>query len=223
MVGLNLVDRVAPAEPYRWDGERAVPLAPPDARPGKGGLRLAVYDLGVKWNMLRLLAARGFDMIVVPPSCTPKRLEEFGAQAVLLSNGPGDPEALADLVECARLLAGRYPTAGICLGHQILGKALGGVIRKMKFGHHGCNHPVKDLRTGRVEISSQNHGFCVDIAGAPNLEACRVNLNDGTLEGFTHKTRPVMTLQYHPEACPGPGEAGRFFAEFHRMALEAAG
>jgi carbamoyl-phosphate synthase small subunit len=225
MVGQNLVARVAPAGPYRWDGERPVPLAPEDVRPGRkgGGPRLAVYDLGVKWNILRMLAGQGFETIVVPPSCTPERIEALGAKAVLFSNGPGDPETLAELIEYARLFAERCPTAGICLGHQILGKALGGAIRKMKFGHHGCNHPVKDLRTGRVEISSQNHGFCVDIAGAPDLEASHVNLNDGTLEGFVHKTRPVMALQYHPEACPGPRESGGFFARFRRMAMEAAG
>ncbi len=226
MEGQNLALRVAPSETYRWNGRRPEPAGPEAdgsyAWQGKGP-RLVVYDLGIKWNMLRLLEAQGFDMLVVPPSFTPEQVKKTGAQAAFLSNGPGDPAVLTDMIASAAELAAHYPTAGICLGHQILGKALGGKISKLKFGHHGCNHPVKDLATGHVEISSQNHGFSVDIDAAPNLEATHVNLNDGTLEGFAHKTRPVMAVQYHPEAWPGPHESRYFFGRFRKVVREATG
>lgn len=230
MTGRNLTLRTAPAAPYRWDGEKAVPvaLAPdgghawPDAAQGKGP-RLVIYDFGVKWSILRLLAGQGFDLLAVPPSFTAAQVEASGAQAVLLSNGPGDPAALVETAERIRALPARCPVAGIGLGHQILGSALGGKISKLAFGHHGCNHPVKDLVTGHVEISSQNHGFFVDIESAPDLEATHVNLNDGTLEGFAHKTRPILAVQHYPEARPGPHESRWFFERLRKLVREAAG
>jgi len=225
MTGQNLVNRVAPAGAYRWEGKPVPVLLEKDgsyAWPGKGP-RLVIYDLGIKWNMLRLLSEQGFDILSVPPSFTPAQVAAAGGQAVFFSNGPGDPAVLTELIAFAATLAEHYPAAGICLGHQILGKALGGGIEKLKFGHHGCNHPVKDLATGHVEISSQNHGFSVDISTASGLEATHVNLNDGTLEGFRHTGKPVMAVQYHPEADPGPHESRYFFARFRQVVRDATG
>lgn len=225
MEGQNLVTRVAPAAPYRWDGERpqAVTLEPGGCAWVGKGPRLVVYDFGIKWNILRLLAQQGFDMLVVPPSFKAADVAAVGAQAVFLSNGPGDPATLKDEIAEIAKLAQTYPTEGICLGHQLLGHALGGRTMKLKFGHHGCNHPVKDLTTGRIEISSQNHGFCVDIDSLTDVEITHVNLNDGTLEGFAHKTKPVIAVQHHPEASPGPNDSRYFFARFRNMVREAAG
>jgi carbamoyl-phosphate synthase small subunit len=142
---------------------------------------------------------------------------------VFLSNGPGDPAALTGLVAATAILADEYPTAGICLGHQLLGLALGGSTFKLKFGHHGLNHPVKDLETGRIEISSQNHGFCVDIASLKDVRPTHVNLNDQTLEGFAHNTKPIIAIQHHPEAAPGPHDCRFFFRRFRDMVREHTG
>ena len=218
MTGQNLVNTVAPAGSYRWEGKPVPVTLEKDgsyAWPGKGP-RLVVYDLGATWTMLRLLSEQGFDILAVPPSFTPAQFEAAGGQAVFFTNGPGDPAVLTELVACAEKLTMRYPAAGICLGCQILGKALGGDVEKMRFGHHGSNHPVKDLATGHVEISSQNHGFSVDISTAPGLEASHVNLNDGTLEGFTHTSRPVMAVQYYPKAEAGRHENRCFFKRFRQ-------
>ena len=193
---------------YNWPGE---------------GPRLVAYDFGIKWNILRLLTAQGFDVLVVPPSFTAEQVKASGAQAVFLSNGPGDPATLTDEIVTIKKLVESYPVAGICLGHQLLGHALGGTTRKLKFGHHGCNHPVKDLATGHVEISSQNHGFCVDIDNVSDVIVTHVNLNDGTLEGFAHKTKPILAVQHHPEACPGPIDSQYFFARFRGMVRDAVG
>ncbi len=162
-------------------------------------------------------------MLVVPPSFTAEQVKASGAQAVFLSNGPGDPATLTDEIVTIKKLVESYPVAGICLGHQLLGHALGGTTRKLKFGHHGCNHPVKDLSTGHVEISSQNHGFCVDIDNISDVVVTHVNLNDGTLEGFAHKTKPILAVQHHPEACPGPIDSQYFFARFRGMVRDAVG
>ena len=193
---------------YNWPGE---------------GPRLVAYDFGIKWNILRLLTEQGFDVLVVPPSFTAEQVKASGAQAVFLSNGPGDPATLTDEIVTIKKLVESYPVAGICLGHQLLGHALGGTTRKLKFGHHGCNHPVKDLSTGHVEISSQNHGFCVDIDNISDVVVTHVNLNDGTLEGFAHKTKPILAVQHHPEACPGPIDSQYFFARFRGMVRDAVG
>jgi len=225
VAGQNLVSRVAPVGTYRWEGKPVSVTLEQDgsyAWTGKGP-RLVVYDLGITWSMLRLLAKQGFDMLAVPPAFAPAQVEAAGGQAVLFSNGPGDPEALTQLAACAEKLAARYPTAGICLGCQVLGKAFGGGIAKLPCGHHGCNHPVKDLRTGHVEISSQNHGFSVDISTAAELEASHVNLNDGTLEGFDHTSKPVMAVQYRPAAEPGPYADRYFFGRFREAVRDATG
>lgn len=225
MEGQNLVSRVAPAVPYRWNGERPEPVELAGngayAWPG-GGPRLVVYDYGIKWNILRLLGAEGFDMLVVPPNFSAGQVRASGAQAVFLSNGPGDPATLKEEIATIRTLLQEYPITGICLGHQLLGHAVGGATRKLKFGHHGCNHPVKDLTTGRVEISSQNHGFCVVLDGVEDVQVTHVNLNDGTLEGFTHKKFPMLSVQYHPEAAAGPDDGRYLFSRFRRMVEEAA-
>ena len=225
MTGQNLVSGVAPAGAYRWEG-KPVPVTLEEdggyAWPGSGP-RLVVYDLGVTWGVLRLLSRQGFDILMVPPSFVPAQVEAAGGQAVFFSSGPGDPEALIELVGFAEKLTARYPTAGICLGCQMLGKALGGGITKLPFGHHGCNHPVQDLATGHVEFFSQNHGFSVDVSTAPGLEASHVNLNDGTLEGFIHTSKPVMGVQHYPTTEPGPHASRYFFRRFREAVREAAG
>ena len=206
MAGRALVDEVTPA------AERFV-AAEGVERPRA---RLAVYDFGCKNNILRSLAAAGVELAVLPASTPAARVRELGVDGVVLSNGPGDPEPLTGVIETVReLLAGGTPTFGICLGHQLLGLALGGRTFKLKFGHHGGNQPVVDLATRRVAITSQNHGFAVDPDSLP--AGCRpteINLNDGTLEAFAVEGRPILSVQYHPEAAPGPHDASPLFARF---------
>ncbi|NJB67066.1 carbamoyl-phosphate synthase small subunit [Desulfobaculum xiamenense] len=226
MEGQNLTARVCPAEPYVWtaQGPRSVSLEDDGSYrwPGNGP-KVVAYDFGVKWNILRLLAAEGLDLLMVPPSFTAEQVDRLAPDAVFLSNGPGDPATLTDVVANVSQLADRYPLAGICLGHQILGQALGGKTYKLKFGHHGLNHPVKDLTTGRIEISSQNHGFCVDITSLKDVEITHINLNDQTLEGFRHTKKPVLAIQHHPEAGPGPHDSQYFFHRFRELIREHAG
>ena len=224
MEGQNLVTRVMPHSPWVWTGTGSQPvsLAADGSHVWQGtGTRLVVYDFGIKWNIVRLLAEQGFDLLMVPPSFTAEQVQASGAQAVFLSNGPGDPATLTDEIATIKKLIASYPVAGICLGHQLLGHAVGGTTRKLKFGHHGCNHPVKDLVTGHVEISSQNHGFCVDIDNVPDVEVTHINLNDHTLEGFAHTKRPILAVQHHPEACPGPSDSRYFFNRFKKMIAES--
>ncbi len=219
MQGQNLVQAVAPKNPYGWVHDRPVSLCSPlttGSWSGKGP-KIIVYDFGIKWNILRLLAAQGLDMIIVPPTFSAEEVGVLQPDGIFLSNGPGDPAVLTKTITTVRALADKYPIAGICLGHQILGLALGGRSFKLKFGHHGCNHPVKDLTTGKIEISSQNHGFCVDVEGIDDLEITHINLNDETLEGFRHKKKPIMAVQYHPESAPGPHDSRYFFARFKNM------
>ena len=156
-------------------------------------------------------------MLIVPPDFTPAQVDAVNPDGIFLSNGPGDPATLTDEIAIIRELAGRYPVAGICLGHQLLALALGGRTEKLKFGHHGVNHPVKNLISGKVEISSQNHGFHVIAEG--DLIPTHVNLNDGTLEGFRHRTRPIITVQHHPEAASGPTDCQSFFGSFKDMLM----
>ncbi len=220
MEGQNLVEFVAPSVPYVWTGKgtEAVALNADGTHNWKGtGPRLAVYDYGMKWNIIRLLEAQGFDLLMVPPKFSAEAVKASGAEAVFLSNGPGDPATLKEEIEIVRELIKSFPTAGICLGHQLLGHALGGTTIKLKHGHHGCNHPVKNLETGRIEISSQNHGFCVDLASVPDVEMTHVNLNDNTLEGFAHKTLPIFSVQHHPEVAPGPFDSQYLFERFRNM------
>jgi len=186
------------------------------------GLRVAVLDGGVKRNQLRLLAAAGCRVDVFPAT-TPAEVLAEDADAVFLSNGPGDPAALPGVVDEVRKLVGRVPLLGVCLGHQILGLALGADTFKLRFGHRGGNHPVRDVVTGRVEITSQNHGFCVDPKGveAAGGRVTHVNLNDGTLEGFAHDDLRVMCVQFHPEAAPGPRDSAHLL--LHRFLAVARG
>lgn len=225
MEGQNLVTRVAPAAPYRWDESTGRP-APASLNadgsydwPAGKALNIVVYDFGIKWNFLRLLAAHDMELLMVPPSFTCEQIKALRPDGVFLSNGPGDPATLkAEIAEIAKL-AEIFPIGAICLGHQLLGHALGGTTTKMKFGHHGVNHPVKNLLNGRIEISSQNHGFCV--IPPEGVEKVYVNLNDGTLEGFRHPEKPILTVQHHPEAAAGPNDSRSFFTDFKAMVQKA--
>lgn len=225
MEGQNLVTRVAPSQPYRWENNAplTVDLSQKNAIWSGCGPRVVVFDFGIKWNIVRLLVAQGFDVLVVPPTFTAAEVDTIAPDAIFLSNGPGDPATLQAEIAQIAILADKYPLAGICLGHQLLGHALGGKTHKLKFGHHGCNHPVKDLTTGRIEVSSQNHGFCVDIHSLEDIEVTHINLNDNTLEGFAHKSKPIIAVQHHPEASPGPNDSRYFFARFRELVKTATG
>lgn len=224
MQGHNLVPFVAAQKPYAWidNAPQEVALDENGAYAWRGtGLPLLVYDYGIKWNILRCLCAAGFEPLAVPPNFSAARAKASGAQGVFLSNGPGDPATLTDAIALVRELIDMFPVTGICLGHQLIGHALGGTTHKLKFGHHGCNHPVKDLTTGRIEISSQNHGFHVVLDDAPDVEATHINLNDNTLEGLRHTRLPVMSVQFHPEAAAGPHDGRYLFARFKDMIATA--
>ncbi len=189
------------------------------------GMRVVVYDFGVKRNILERLVARGCEVFVVPAGTPAAQALELQPHGILLSNGPGDPAAVGYGIEAVRTLLGRVPIFGICLGHQILGLALGGTTFKLKFGHRGVNHPVHDLQTGKVRITSQNHGFALapDSLPAGSVNVTEISLNDGTLEGMEHRSLPVFSVQYHPEASPGPHDNDAHFDRFLRAAALAAG
>jgi carbamoyl-phosphate synthase small subunit len=214
MSGLDLVQRVTALRPYPFDE------APADKK-----RRIAVYDFGVKRDILRQLGQHGCEVTVYPATTHADEILNVKFDGVLLSNGPGDPEPVTYAQENIRLLVGKVPIFGICLGHQLLGLALGGRTYKLKFGHRGGNHPVKDLRTGRVEITAQNHGFSVDPESLSenDVEYTHVNLNDQTLEGFRHRREPVLAVQYHPEAAPGPHDSFYLFGDFMKMIDEWKG
>ena len=204
--GLDCAAQVAAAKPYNWSD--------------KGNLHVVVIDCGVKYNILRQLAANGFRVTVVPCGTTAEAIFNLRPAGVLLSNGPGDPDGVVGVVDCVKKLLGKVPIMGICLGHQILGLACGARTGRLHFGHHGCNHPVKNLLTNTVEITSQNHNFAImpDSLG-DNLEITHVNLNDGTIEGVRHRTLPAFSVQYHPEAAPGPFDARYLFGQFKELML----
>jgi carbamoyl-phosphate synthase small subunit len=224
LVGRDLVAEVAIDRPYAWNQGPWDPTrgytAPPPPR-----FRVVAFDSGVKLNILRQLAGVGCQVTVVPPRTSADEVLAGKPHGVFLANGPGDPEAVPYLVETVRTLLDRVPIFGICLGHQIVGLAAGGQTYKLPFGHHGANHPVKDMATGRVEITSQNHGFAVDPASlaARGWEVSHVNLNDGTCEGLRHRERPVFCVQYHPEASPGPHDANYLFHRFAQLMQVGAG
>jgi carbamoyl-phosphate synthase small subunit len=215
IVGIDMVRRVTSERPYDWtepvfsfDGAQ-VPASDPD-RP-----LVVAYDFGIKRNILRLLVSNGFRVHVVPASTPASEVEKLAPAGVFLSNGPGDPDAVPYAIQAVRELAPKYPIFGICLGHQILGLALGARTYKLKFGHRGANHPVQELPSKRVEVSSQNHGFAVDAATLPaELEVSHVNLNDQTVSGMRHRSLPLFSVQYHPEASPGPHDSGYLFGQF---------
>jgi carbamoyl-phosphate synthase small subunit len=181
--------------------------------------RVVAMDYGVKYNILRSLDRRGCTVLILPAYTGSETINRLEPHGLFLSNGPGDPAAVTYAVETIRELLGKRPIFGICLGHQLLGLALGGETFKLKFGHRGANQPVKDLSTGKVEITSQNHGFCVDMESLndPDVELSHINLNDNTLEGLVHKKIPLFSVQYHPEASPGPHDAAYLFERFVEM------
>ena len=198
---------------------------PRTGSPGRR-LKLVAYDFGVKRNILRLLTEQGFDVTVVPATTPAAEALALEPDGIFLSNGPGDPAAVEGVQDIVRELVQSKPVFGICLGHQILGLALGGTTHKLKFGHHGGNQPGKDLATGKVAICAENHGYAVDAeslraAGEP-VQITHVNLNDGTVEGLAHETRPLFSVQYHPEASPGPHDAAYFFSRFREMVERSA-
>ena len=238
-IGRDLVKEVSCTEPFRWwEGEWRWPHGYLDASGVRSQelkkeqldlfsshpspltphlrYRVVAIDCGIKYNILRKLVSAGCDVFIVPAFATADEILAYDPDGILLSNGPGDPEGVTYLIETTRRLIGRRPIFGICLGHQILGLALGGRTYKLKFGHHGANHPVKELHTGKVEITTQNHGFAVDIDSIPGgeVELTHVNLNDGTVEGMRHTRLPIFSVQYHPEASPGPHDSRYLFDRF---------
>ena len=207
LVGRDLVKEVTNRKKYAW------------SKIEKTKYKVVVLDCGVKYNILRELLKHKCQAIVVPANTKANEILEMKPHGVLLSNGPGDPAAVKYVIEATRKLIGKIPIFGICLGHQMLGLALGGKTYKLKFGHHGANHPVKDLKTGRVSITVQNHGFCLDLdsLNKKEIEITHINLNDQTLEGMRHKKLPLFSVQFHPEASAGPHDAGYLFKEFIKM------
>ncbi len=215
----DLVARVTCPSPYDWTEGRDTAWAAQVADPGPARLKCVAYDFGAKRNIFRLLHESGFDVTVVPAAFGAEETLALKPDAVFLSNGPGDPQTATYAIEAVRGLAGRLPIFGICLGHQIAALALGAKTVKLKFGHRGANHPVLDLRTGRVAVTSQNHGYAVEADSLPpGVSVTHLNLNDQTCEGFFDADRKLLAVQYHPESSPGPHDALGLFGEFRRMA-----
>jgi len=217
MAGQNLVSRVSTAKNYEWTrGIEAVSASDKVQAPEEAAFHVVACDYGIKRNILRHLVQIGSRVTVVPSEASAQDVLALKPDGVFLSNGPGDPEPLAAQSANVRQLIGKVPVFGICLGHQILGLALGGKTYKLKFGHHGANHPVLNHRTGKVEITSQNHGFCVDPDSLRDseVEITHLNLNDQTVEGLRHRSEPVFCVQYHPEAAPGPHDSHYLFHDF---------
>ncbi|MDP9147158.1 MAG: glutamine-hydrolyzing carbamoyl-phosphate synthase small subunit [Acidobacteriota bacterium] len=231
MAGQELASRVTCEKAYSWDKGSIELASPPwteqSASTGSGNesrrFRVAAYDYGIKQNILRMLIDHHCEVLVVPAQTSAKDVLGLEPDGVFLSNGPGDPEPIDYAVDNIRKLIGKIPVFGICLGHQLCGLALGGKTFKLKFGHHGSNHPVHNLLTQRVEITAQNHGFCVDPDSLPSsdVEVTHVNLNDHTNEGMRHKSLPLFSVQYHPEASPGPHDSHYLFTQFTDLMRDA--
>ncbi len=217
IVGLDLVKDVTTSAPYKWRrGAYNWPNGYPEKRRFK--YLVAAYDFGIKRNILRTLVNERMEVVVVPAQTPADEILKLRPDGVLLSNGPGDPAPLGYAIENIKALVGRVPLFGICLGHQLLALALGGKTFKLKFGHHGANHPVKNLKTGAIEITSQNHGFAVEIESLEGLATLtHVNLNDLTSEGFSLKEKFLFAVQYHPESSPGPRDSRYLFRDFSLM------
>ena len=233
VIGMDFVREVTTPEPYDWDPDDlnsrrwSVAGASGEVNEEETTLppakyNIVAYDYGMKRNILRRLRQNGFRVRVVPAGTTAEEVLALDPDGVFLSPGPGDPAALDYVHRSVRGLIGQKPIFGICLGHQMLSHAFGGRTFKLKFGHHGGNQPVKDLRTGRVDITAQNHGFAVDTDSLPaELEVTHINLNDNTVEGLRHRSLPIFSVQYHPEAAPGPHDALHFFQQFARLIDDA--
>lgn len=214
LVGRDLVKEVTCEEVYQW----------PEMPPGGARFKVVAVDCGMKTHIPRMLTQVGCQVTVAPARVTAKQILDMKPDGLFLSNGPGDPEGMPYLVSAVRGCIGRIPIFGICLGHQIVGLALGGKTYKLKFGHHGANHPVMDVLTGQVEITSQNHGFSIDPETIPGKAVIltHLNLNDKTCEGMSHRTLPIFSVQYHPEASPGPHDARHHFQRFVKLMEEHA-
>ena len=242
LAGADLVPNVTTEKSYAWVNDLETPMswlkltanpnddqltldfsAPAVNADGKR-FRVVAYDFGMKWNISRQLAYHGCDVTVVPASFPADEVLKLNPDGIFLSNGPGDPSAVSYGIKNVRQLIGETPMFGICLGHQILSLALGGTTYKLKFGHRGANQPVKRLEDGAVEITSQNHGFCVDADSLShtNVEVSHLNLNDDTVEGIAHRDYPLFSVQYHPEASPGPHDAAYLFERFVSLMRDQA-
>ena len=221
LIGRDLVKEVTCEGPFPWTSRNDSQFLDHHSAPSTSHFlpKVVALDYGVKYNILRSLCDWNCEVIVLPASSSAELILSYLPDGILLSNGPGDPEGIPYAIETIRQLIGKKPIFGICLGHQLLGLALGGRTFKLKFGHRGANQPVKDLKTGKVMITSQNHGFSVDpnSLDPEEVELTQVNLNDQTLEGMRHKRFPIFSVQYHPEASPGPHDTQDLFGEFIRM------
>ena len=232
MDGTDLAKVVSTKARYEWEEGSADPLRQSvEDEEGahivepKSNLHVVAYDYGIKKNILRMLSQEGCRVTVVPAETSAEDVLAMHPDGVFLSNGPGDPEPLDYAQESIRKMAGKTPIFGICLGHQLVGLALGGKTYKLKFGHHGGNHPVKQIETGKVEITSQNHNYAVDpdSLNQNEVDLTHINLNDNTLEGLRHRTMPLLSVQYHPEASPGPHDSNYLFKDFRKMMEEWKG